>query len=267
MSDLRGVKLLGTNNEQIGSLGGAINVHLAGVHNSAINDNFHRHTAVQTTLSVASIIGATSITVVSATGFAIGDYIQLGGHITADFTYTRIIGIVGNVISINRPLGNPRAIGSVVQQIVLNLASISGSMASPQSYTLVPSSTQVWHVERIMIEMVHGSAGDLASFGNLAALTNGVIIRRYDGFSGTYNTLSGWQSNEDIFLDTGNIQFPIRSGGGGSFATIAFGSFSDIGVTVKLDGSVGDYLELLIQDNLTALTNFRVKGQGHLEGA
>lgn len=267
MSLLRGVKLLGTNNEEIGSLGGAINVHLAGVHNYPINDNFHRHTAVNTTLTVAVNIGDTSITVASSVGFAVGDFIQIGGHDTADFTATKIIAIVGNVISINRPLGNTRTVGSAVQQIVVNLASASGSIASPQSYTIIPSSTQVWHVERLMIEMVHSSAGDLSLFGNLTALTNGVVVRRYDGTTATYSTYTVWQSNEDIYLDTGSIQFLTRSGGGGSYATVAFGAFSDIGVTVKLDGSKGDYLQLLVQDNLTAMTSFRAKAQGHLEGA
>lgn len=251
----------------IGSLNGALNVHLAGVHNSLINDAFHRHTGVSTTLSSPTAVGAISIVVASATGFAIGDYIQIGGHATADFTYTKIINIVGTTISLNRPLGNVRAAGSEVSQIIVNVASVSGSMASPQSYKVVPSSTQVWHVERFLLEMVHSSAGDLSLFGNLTALSNGVVVRKYDGLTGTYSTYTVWQNNEDIYLDTADISFPVRSGGGGSYATVSAGLFSDIGVTIKLDGAAGDYLEVLVQDNLTALTSFRIKAQGHLEGA
>ena len=68
MSDLRGVRILGTNNEIIGSLNGALNVHNAGVHYYPINDSFHQHTATSTTLAVATAIGATSITVTSSAG-------------------------------------------------------------------------------------------------------------------------------------------------------------------------------------------------------
>lgn len=250
----------------VGSLNGAINVHMAGVHNSIINDSFHQHTGVSTTLTVAAAINDTSVTVASVVGFAIGDYIQIGGH-TGDITYTRIINIVGLVIYLNRPLGHTRAIGVAVDQIVLNIASTAGTMAAPQSYTVIPSTGEVWHIERLMTEMVHTTAGDLALFGNLTALTNGVILRRYDGATATYNTFTVWQANEDIFLDTASIQFLSRSGGGGSYATVSFGSFADIGVTVKLDASAGDYLEILIQDDLTTLTNFQMKVQGHLEGA
>ena len=40
----------------------------------------------------------------------------------------------------------------------------------------------------------------------------------------------------------------------------------DAGSIVYVDGARGDYLELLIQDNLSALSSFRVKVQGHIEG-
>lgn len=266
MSLLRGVKLLGTGNEEIGSLGGAINVHMAGVHNYPINDSFHQHTGTTTTLTVAAAIGNTSITVASVAGFAIGDYIQIGGH-AGDITYTKIVNIVGLVISINRPLGHIRPIGATVEKILLDISGAIGTIAAPQSYKVVPSTGQVWHIERLMLEMVHNSAGDLASFGNLAALTNGVILRRYDGATGTFGTFTVWNTNEDIFLDTANINFIARAGGGGSYATVAFGSFADIGVTVKLSAATGDYLEVLVQDNITALDNLKMKAQGHLEGA
>lgn len=265
MSLIRGVNLHDGSGNSIGSLNGAINVHMAGVHTSLINDSFHQHTATSTTLTAASSIGDTSITVASVAGFAAGDYIQIGGH-SGDITYTKIIAIVGLVISLNRPLGHIRPIGATVEKILLDISGLIGSMASPQSYKIFPSSGQVWHIERMMLEMVHATAGDLALFGDIVALTNGVILRRYDGGTATFNTFTVWNSNEDIFLDTADIRFLARSGGGGNYATISFGSFADIGVTVKLDAAAGDYLEILVQDDITALTNFKVKVQGHLEG-
>ena len=267
MSHIRGVYLHDGYGNPISSLNGAIDVHQAGVHNYVINDSFHRHTAVTTTLTVAAVVGDISITVASVVGFAIGDFIQIGGHIGPDITYTRIVNIVGSVIYINRPLGHARAIGSSVEQIIIDLSSAAGTMAAPQSYRVVPSNTQIWHVERLALEMTHATAGDIGLFGSLTSLTNGVVMRRYDGATGTYGTFTVWQNNEDIFTDTTHIDFLTRSGGGGAYATVSFGSFADIGVTVKLDAAAGDYLEVLIQDDITALDNFKMKIQGHLEGA
>ena len=266
MSNLRGDKLLGTNNEEIGSLGGAINVHMAGVHNYPINDGFHRHTGTSTTLTVASSVGATSITVASSTGIVAGNTIQIGGHVSTDLTYTKVLSVAGNVLNLNRPLGHARAIGATVEVVETDISSIVGTIASPISYRVIPSSGLVWHIERFVIEMVHSSAGDTGLFGNLTALANGCVLRKYNGIDGTFSTFDVWQSNADIYLDFGDIHFETRSGGGGSYATIGFGSFEAIGVTVKLDASIGDYMEILIQDDITALTSFRMRAQGHLEG-
>lgn len=247
------------------SLNGAINVHLAGVHNSVVNDNFHQHSGIVTTTTTISSVGDTQIAVVSTVGFSIGDYIQIGGHI-GDTTYTKIVNIIGLIMYINRPLGHMRSAGVTVEKIILDLSSSLGTMSTPQSYKVFPSAGQVWHIERIMIDMVHSTAGDLSLFGNIAQLVNGVIMRRFDGTSGTFNTFTVWNTNEDIFLDTASIEFLPRSSGGGSYSTVSFGSFADIGLTIKLDASKGDYLEILIQDNITSLDNFKIKVQGHLEG-
>jgi len=265
MSELRGVKLLDANNVPIGSLNGAINVHNAGVHFYPINDYFHTHTGVSTTLTVASIIGATSVTVASVVGFAIGNDIQIGGHVSADITYTKIINIIGNVIYINRPLGNTRAIGSIVEKVNINMATTIGTIAAPISYKVVPSDGLVWHVERIMLSMIHTTAGDMGLFGNITSLTNGCVLRKYNGVDGTFSTFDVWQNNSDIYLDFANLSFITRSGGGGAYGTVGSGSFSEIGVTIKLEASLGDYMEILIQDNISGLVDFRLKVQGHLE--
>jgi len=249
----------------IQSLKGALNIHQAGVHTSPINDSFHRHTGTITTLAVAASIGAISLTVASSVGFVAGDSIQIGDH-TNDTTHTKILSVVGNVINLNRSLGHIRAIGTSVEIIIIDISSTSGSMAAPISYKIIPSLGVTWHIERFNLEMVHGTAGDLSLFGNLTALINGVLLRRYDGATATFSTYTVWISNEDIFLDTARIEFPVRASGGGSYATISVGSFADIGVTIKLDALAGDYLEVLVQDDITALTSFRIRAQGHYEG-
>jgi len=36
-------------------------------------------------------------------------------------------------------------------------------------------------------------------------------------------------------------------------------------VVIRLDPAQGDYLEVLVQDDLTALSGFFIKAQGHIE--
>jgi len=266
MSELRKTYLCDGVGNPIGSLNGAINVHTAGVHNYPINDSFHQHTATSTTLAVATAIGDTSITVVSSTGIVAGDYLQFVSASYIESTYTKVLSVVGNVININRPIGSIHPIGETIAKIIIDISNSAGSIVAPQSYKINPAPGQVWHIERLSLQMSHASAGYIDSFGGIAALTNGCIIRKYNS-DGTYSTFTVWQSNADIFTDFTNIQFVDRAGGGTTYGTLGVGSFADIGVTVKLDGTLGEYLEILIQDNITALTLFQLKAQGHLETA
>lgn len=267
MSLLRGVKILGTSNEEIQSLSGALNVHVAEVHTSPINDYFYLYTGINTTLSANASIGAISITVSSAVGFSIGDTIELNSSSSINTHFTKIVNIVGSVLYLNRPLGHSRVIGDTVKKIQTNIKTTAGSMASPISYKAKPSLLGTWNILSISIDMTFGTAGDLGLFGNQTALTNGCVLRRYDGASATYSTVGVWQSNSDISLDASSVTFQTRSGGGGTYGMTAKLSGLDYGAIIKLDYSAGDYLELLVQDDITALILFRVKVQGHLEGA
>lgn len=248
----------------IKSLDGAVNIHDADIHTRIVNDRFRQHTTPSTTLAVDAAAQATSITVTSAVGFAVGDFLHIQNG-TIETTHPQITAIVGAVFTLDRPLDNPYSIGDTVQK-TLQTMNVVGTLASPQSFKVQPYSTDVWHLTRILIEMTHGTAGDNGLFGDLPALTNGVLLRRYDGTSGLYNTFTNWKTNSDIVTDMYDVTYSSRSGGGGSYGTNARGTFTNAGAVVRLDAAAGDFLEILVQDNLSALASFRVKAQGHYEG-
>jgi hypothetical protein len=111
--------------------------------------------------------------------------------------------------------------------------------------------------------MTHGSAGDLGLFGNLAALTNGVLLRAK--INGNYGTLTNWKTNANIKTDMFDVVFDNRSGGGGTWGTTGRGTFREAGAVLRLDGDTADQFELYVQDDLTTLLTFTMKVQGHLE--
>lgn len=266
MSLIRNVNIQDGYGNPISSLNGALDVHDADVHTIPFNEYFHRHTGISTTLSVASLANATSITVTSSTGMVVGDMLQISNG-TIELTFPRITIITGNVLTLDRPLNNAYAIGTIVDVVSINMRSVAGTLTAPISYRLTPNSNQTVHLVRYIFSMTHSTAGDLGLFGNITALTNGVTVRRYDGASGTYKTFTHWNSNADIKDDMYDLEFDTRSGGGGAYGTSGRGSIKDgTGAVPKLDGSVGDYMEILIQDDITGLVRFQIKGQGHIEG-
>lgn len=250
----------------ISSLKGAIDVHDADVHNSIVNKYVHQHTATQTTFAVASVENDYQITVDDATGFAIGDYLHIDTT-TIETTHPRITNIVGNVFTLDRRLDVAHAIGDSVTKSIIDMARTGqvGTMASPQEYAAWPEAGQVWHITRILFSMVHGTAGDLGLFGNLAALTNGVLIRVR--INGQYGTLTNWKTNSDIKTDMFDVEFDSRSGGQGNYGTSGRGSFNKAGAVLRLDSATNDQFEIYVQDDITALGFFGMKVQGHLEGA
>jgi len=249
----------------LNSFNGALNIHDADVHHSIVNDFFHQHTATTTTFAANAPAGSTQITLTSATGFTVGDFLHIQDGVI-ETVHPRITVLAGTLATLDRPLDNPYVIGDTITKTLRSM-DVLGTILAPQSFKAHPLITEIWHIEAITIELTHGTAGDNGVFGNLTALTNGVILRLHNGLTGQNTTFTNWKTNSGILLDTGNIDYSTRSGGGGAYGTNSIGNFRiNTGSVVYVDGTRGDYLEILIQDDLTALDSFRVKVQGHIEG-
>jgi len=265
MSLIRNIYLHDGEGNPIGSHEGAINIHDADVHRFIVSKKFGQSTATSTTLAADVSSGATQITLTSATGFAVGNHLRITGQCTENIC-SQITVLAGNVATLDRPLDNSYLSGDSVTKMIPNMG-VLGTLASPESFKVIPPADEVWHLAEMLIEMTHGTAGDNGLFGDLTALTNGVVLRKYDGTTSSYLTFTLWKTNSDIVLDMYNIIYAARSGGGGSYGTNAKASFKNTGAIVYLNGIAGDYLEILVQDDLTGLDSFRIKVQGHKESA
>lgn len=248
----------------IDSLKNALSVHVEDVHNVLVNKSLHFHTATTTTLTVATIGDGTEyqITVASAVGFAVGDYLHIENGVQEP-THPQVLAIVGNVFDLDRRIDEVHPIGTDVTKSILDLSTTVGTLAAPISYFVEPVPGESWHITRMLMAMAHSSAGDLGKFGDLASLTNGVIIRvRTDG---EYRTFTNWKNAGDMKGDMYDIAFDARSGGGGDYGTSGRWTFAKSGMTVKLNGDTNDQLQVLIQDDITGLGFLTLKVQGHLE--
>ena len=252
----------------IGSLKGALAIHDADVHNSAVNKLLHQHTATSTTLSADSAIDDYQITVADTAGFIVGNslHINTGSIEVTHPVITAITPGTPGVLVLDRRLDRAHDAGDEVTNAIIDLASQIGTLAAPQIYWAGPEPGEVWHITHFTLAMGHNSAGDLGLFGNLTKLPNGVVLRAF--VDGHYGTLTNWKTNGDINLDTGNIDFPLRSGGGGTHGTTADGPFKiRTGAVLRLDGDLGDRFEVYVQDDLTGIFFWSMKAQGHREGS
>lgn len=238
-------------------------VHIQGIPNAVVNELFNLHTAVSSPIAVPSIAGDVQVEVDDTTGFNVGDVIELHDTIieTTFPTITALPG--GNIIVLDRPLDFGYSVGDVAHVIHVDLSTTAGTLANPISHIVKAHVGQVWHIERIILSMTHVSAAADSNFGDISALTNGVVIRAY--INGQFGTFTNWKNNRDIRLDMYDMEYTDKAGPS-LFGTHGRGSFNRIGVTVRLDGNKGDYLEALVQDDLTGLSSFLINGQGHRGG-
>ena len=113
-----------------------------------------------------------------------------------------------------------------------------------------------------------GAVMDFTTFGSDAELLNGCVLRINNG-DGTYKNLFNFRSNSDFFEQGFDHSFSTAKATGntiaGFTARVTWGGQSRHGVVIRLDGSIGESLELLIQDDLTAggNTRFHLTAQGH----
>lgn len=237
-------------------------LQVASVLNSSMfNEYVHLVTGVTSTLAVVAAINDTQLTIVSAVGFVIGNYVKVyNSH--AESTFARITNIVGNVLTLDRRLDNAHAIGTNVAVVSFNLA-VVGSLVTPVEFFVTLGTAVKAHILALSITMTHSTAGDMGKFGGITALQNGVLIRQRT--NGSYKTLTTWKSNDEIADDMYDVTFNARAGGGGSYGTTARWLLAVSESEIRLDGATSDQLEIYVQDDLTALSNFSIKVQGHYE--
>jgi hypothetical protein len=189
--------------------------------------------------------------------------------------------VVGNAICIfedNRPFF------AIIQSVVTNTITIDSpfDMAfSPAAYVCVgtanlnhngavtpveasigPIGNFDWDITRIHVNITDTTAMDSGKFGGQAALTNGVILRTYNG---SPKNIFNAKTNGDLARAASNREYDPKAPAGvyGFASQHVLGGQAHAGVVIRLHGSTNDKISLIIQDNLTGLAAFSVFLYGH----
>jgi len=252
----------------LGSLKGALNTHDADVHWFPTNHYFYQNVA-NYALSTPVTSQATSMTLTSVVGLAIGNRLHVTdtANNNHDHDILLITNIVGNVVTINRPIDKDYAVATtVVTKVNIEINGV-GSLASPQIYTVLPSPGEVWHLTSMDFTMTDNVAMDDATFGGLPQLANGVVIRAKDTINGAYETFSHWRSNSSFSLDGFLTSYSSKAPSGvyGYIGSLDF--HQRYGAIVRLANTATEttFMEVLVQDDLSGLSSFRIKVHGHIE--
>lgn len=221
--------------------------------------------AAPTQLAVATNIDDTSITVVDDTNFSVGDYIGVFCATAGRFYFGIVLAVVANVIDLDTPLDYAFVAGDNVVPFTREL-NVDGS-TTIQRFVIAGAgagSPLVIDINRLMIQMYTDAVPQLNRFGDIVGgLDKGLVLRRNNGFA--FNIWNVKDNGEfahlsydlDIYLSTNPAQ-----GQNGLACRYTFNGQDKHGVTVRL--KPGEFLELLVQDDLSSLERFRVLGEGSI---
>jgi len=139
---------------------------------------------------------------------------------------------------------------------------VNGSV-TPVSFYISPPVDTMWDITRILLNMSDIASGDEATFGGQNALTNGIVLRVVHS-----------EDTNNIFNSKTNGMFSLRNfdmvytaadkfGVYGFKTRRTFNGQDKNGVTARLLGP-DDKIEIIIQDDLTGLSEFKICAQGHV---
>jgi len=249
--------------ENISSYRETLNVNNAWVNRKIVNETFHQHTGTTTVPTSPISEGDISINFTSVAGFAVGSEIKLEEGTTQEIGLLTITDITVLVVTVDRPIGNDYTTAADINEVVSNMA-VSGTLASPEIFEIDPPPLTIWQFTRILFAITDGTAPDDGKFGGMAALTNGVSLRATTS-AGRTVVFANWKNNGDMKLDMFDVPYTDKAPAGNHGVNGRW-TFTKAEVVAELDGDASPVqkLEVLIQDDLTDLVTFKMRGQGRV---
>jgi hypothetical protein len=240
---------------------GAVPVNIQDQHTLALDLNFLRSLNATTLTSDASpddrVLNVTSVTDIAA-----GTVIGLGAG-TGAFYFGTVVSVSTLALTMDTLIDSEFLSASTVVIVAdKHLNTVAGSAATPIIYQIGPIGPAiVVDITRIMGTIIDDVAMDDGKFGGIDALTNGIALRLNNGvISNHWNA----KTNGDLGLICFDSAYTDKAPAGenGFRFRNTYAGPSKHGVTLRL--MAGEILEILIQDDLTGLTDFQMMAQGHV---
>jgi hypothetical protein len=170
------------------------------------------------------------------------------------------------LVTLDTPLDYPYTTGGMIHTGPSNM-NVSGSQGTPIEFIVSPSglaSGLCWDITNIEFELLDQTAMDDKTFGGIASLTNGLVLRSENG---TTKNIFNVKNNGDFALRNNSevVYSPKAPAGFFGFNTSRrFGGQGNNGVTIRLCADTNDTLKLIIRDDLTDIDEFYCVVQGHV---
>jgi hypothetical protein len=215
-----------------------------------------------TLVAAAPAVGDVVFEADAAHGITIGDVVE----IYEDDVYYQglVLGVVGDTITVDSPLPYAFTVDGAAGIRGVHNANLDGS-ATAKVFEIAPPTGQIWDITKISIFLEGTTAAPTHSlFCDIAAITNGVVLR-VKRSAAKYENMLNAKANIDFMVDGFetyvNDDMTAAAFGVNAFKT--FGNEGEAGAMIRLNGTLGEKLEFIVQDSLVGLADVNVKAQGY----
>jgi hypothetical protein len=224
----------------------------------------------ETTTTTAPIaIGDYVIPVTSATGISAGKYLSIFDPTSIRFTNFVVVSVASLNVTVDRPVDFAYPSGSYVDVQETNL-NVNGSVTpvvagirNNAGGTPPPGIALSVDITRIMFSCVAASTVDLTLFADIAALTRGLTLRKRDGnYYNIFNVKSNGEMGGIMYDFTIHSSGVGQQGVDGFLGRLTFAGQNKMGVVQRL--ALNEDLEIIIQDNLTGITDLEIIAEGSI---
>lgn len=217
-----------------------------------------------TTLAENTTIDDRIINVTSVVDIDVGTYLGIVSGGLGRFYFGTVTAINGNIVTLDTPLDFNFSAGFPVVPVNREM-NVDGS-STPSTFfvgTGGEGSNLTFDITRILIHFKTTDSVDLGEFGDLPSLTNGVVLRKANGATNNIFNVknNGEISNLCFDYDPHEASNPAQGQNGANFR-YTFAGQDKHGVAIRLEP--GDQLQMIIQDDLTGLEEFRIIAEGHV---
>jgi hypothetical protein len=166
-------------------------------------------------------------------------------------------------ITLDTPIDYAYSTSADVHNANFNMAIDASSTQA--IFHIAPPSTAKWDITRIIfyIEAASTTMNDTL-FGTSTAVVNGVVVRHVN--SQTYNIFnvkSNGEFAQRAFDRTYNTDGRAGTGISSVIIRRTFNGPEKNGVVIRIDGNLGDEFQILLNDNISANSDFYALAQGH----
>ena len=217
-------------------------------------------TGAQKTLAIPTVLNTYTVELDTGHGFIANENIFIAE--SDRFYQAEVLSVATDTLTLDTPLDFVFTTSAIVVKVVEEMA-VDGSVTR-QEFTIGTgaTSTDKIHFTGMRINIMDGVSMDDGKFGGIAALTRGCIFRIKKA-DDTYFNIGNAKTNGDLGLLFDNKVYTAKGAGGDNSVEFTWKVQQEDGAVIFIEP--GDAFQVIVQDDLRALSSLRIRLFGHIE--